>query len=122
MSLIQFALSLLCVMGLSCGQILFKLGAASFVIDLKNGNILNMVTNGYVTGAIILYAAITFLWVFLLDWMPLNLAYPIQALAFIIVPLLSWLIMGEHIQLNTFLGALVIIFGVLICTWQHHNP
>jgi drug/metabolite transporter (DMT)-like permease len=47
---------------------------------------------------------------------PLYLAYPFVAMAFIIVPVLSHWLIGEPLKLNTFIGALIILFGVWIST------
>jgi drug/metabolite transporter (DMT)-like permease len=118
MNLTQVILSLLCVTGMSVGQILFKLGAPRFLIDLKNADFIHLITNFYIVTAIGLYAGIIFLWIILLGYVPLKIAYPVQALAFVIVPILSSLIIGESLQMNTFVGAALIITGIVVCVWK----
>jgi drug/metabolite transporter (DMT)-like permease len=50
---------------------------------------------------------------------PLNRAYPLFALAFIIVPLLSHFAFGERLSLPYLGGTLLIIAGTVLCTWYY---
>lgn len=64
--------------------------------------------------ALTIYAIATVLWVAVLRITPLNQAYPFVAIAFFIVPLLSWVFLDEPLKLKTFIGAAVILLGVYI--------
>lgn len=46
--------------------------------------------------------------------MPLHLAYPFMGLAFLIVPGLGWLFLGEPIQLPTVIGGALILAGIAV--------
>ena len=56
----------------------------------------------------------TLLWIWFLRLLPLNKAYPIMALAFVIVPLMSFCMLGEKLELNVLVGAVIIFVGVYI--------
>ena len=57
-----------------------------------------MMLNGYFLGAVLLYAALTVLWVWILTFTPLSRAYPFVALAFALTPLLGALVFAEPIS------------------------
>ena len=102
------------VIAIACGQVLFKLAAPAFPERLFSPAILGLLTNGYLILALLLYLVATFLWVFVLRTMPLSIAYPVSALAYVAVPLLAWLVLGEKVGWNGFLGAALIVGGVAV--------
>lgn len=109
----QILLTLVTVFLLSLGQILFK--QASGKIDLsERGFIESFLFNPALILALAIYGFATLSWLLVLKNAPLRLAYPIQAVAFITVPLLSYFLLNEPLKLNTFIGAAIIIFGVFI--------
>ena len=55
-----------------------------------------------------------FFWTWLLGRVPLNYAYPIVALCFVLVPLMSWLFFGERAGPMYFVGLLFIVIGIAI--------
>jgi drug/metabolite transporter (DMT)-like permease len=101
--------TLLCVLGISAGQLLFKKAAANISGDIS---LLTLVQNGWLVGALFLYGITTIGWVWILRHAPLHLAYPFMSLAFLIVPVLAWAVLGEPIHWRTFAGAALIIAGV----------
>ena len=54
------------------------------------------------------------LWLLVLRKVPLNLAYPFVALAFIFVPVLGHYLLGEPLRLQSLLGAALIGLGVWV--------
>ena len=108
----NFFLTVVCVVGIAIGQILFKQAArASVPAEGWLGWV-----NGWIIAALFLYGAATLLWVYVLRTTPLAIAYPLFALAFIIVPVLSSIFLGEPLRLSYFVGGAVIIAGVFIST------
>jgi drug/metabolite transporter (DMT)-like permease len=53
---------------------------------------------GYFFVALILYAALTVLWVWILSYTPLSRAYPFLALAFALTPALGCLVFAEPLR------------------------
>lgn len=54
----------------------------------------------------------TLVWISVLRTVPLNYAYTVMALAFVIVPTLSFLVLGEPLSLKLGLGSLLIVAGL----------
>ena len=100
------------VIGLSTGQILFKLAAQNlngdgsiFMVALKN-------THLWI--ALVVYGISTLFWILLLRQVPLKLAYPFVGCAFFIVPVLAHFFLGEAISWHSFFGAILIASGIYV--------
>ena len=114
MSWYSISLALVAVLGLSIGQILFKLAAvgmtgseALWVLALRNG---------YLWSALMVYGIATLLWVTLLRQVPLRLAYPFAGLAFAIVPVLAHFLLNEPLRWQGIAGAGLILLGIWVST------
>lgn len=103
--------TILCVFGISVGQMLFK--KAAMAIPSAN-QWQQWVFNGWLLGALALYGLTTLGWVWILRHAPLHLAYPFMGLAFFIVPCLSWIFLNEPLRISTILGGSLILVGVAI--------
>lgn len=115
MTLQQIIFAIGTVLTLAIGQVLFKL--ASDKIDIAGKGLLNsFLLNPHLLIALAIYGLATFAWLFVIKGVPLRIAYPFAALAFIMVPLLAALFLGEPLSLKTFVGAGLIIAGVYIST------
>jgi drug/metabolite transporter (DMT)-like permease len=64
--------------------------------------------------ALTIYATATILWILALKRVELSVAYPFMALAFVIVPIAGFVFLGESLTIKTFLGAALIIAGLII--------
>lgn len=101
------------VIGISCGQILFKHGALGLLKDAKLWTIFFSMP---IIVGIVIYGASTVMWIYLLREVALSKAYPFFALSFVFVPLLSWLFFNETLDKTYFAGMLFIIVGVILST------
>lgn len=104
-------ITVLCVLGISLGQILFKKAALS-IPDATNWQ--HWVFNGWLITALALYGITTLVWIWVLRHAPLHIAYPFMALAFLIVPCLGWLFLGEPIHIQTLIGGALILAGITL--------
>ena len=111
MSWFHIIITVTCVVGIATGQMLFK--KAALAINEASG-LSAWIFNGWLLAALALYGLTTLLWVWILKHVPLHMAYPFMALAFLIVPVLGYLVLGEDISLKVFIGSLFIIVGVVI--------
>ena len=115
MSALNLALTLVCVLAISGGQILFKMAAkaadpaAAFPWQLMNG---------WLFAALVVYAGATFLWVWLLKVLPLNVAYPFVGFAFVIVPLAAAFFFHEALDWRHLAGGAMIAAGVAVASWR----
>lgn len=107
-------LVLLCVVGISAGQLMFKLAARSLVGTAGPGDLWRLGLNPWFLGALATYGGATVLWVWLLREVPLNRAYPLFALSFLFVPLLGGAVVGEHADARYWIGVGVIVLGIWI--------
>lgn len=105
--------TLVCVLGISIGQLLFKKAAAALPDVLSLPALLQ---NGWLIAALALYGITTLGWVWILRHAPLHLAYPFMGLAFLIVPTLAWLFLGEPLHWRTLAGGALIMAGVALAS------
>lgn len=103
---------LLTVFALSVGQVLFKLAALQ--MHDGQGLVQRFLFNPYMVAACFVYGCATLVWVSLLRQVPLHLAYPFVAVAFLFVPLIGYGVLKEPIRASTIVGAFIIILGVWI--------
>ena len=105
--------SFLCVLCLAIGQLLFKKAAVTLPATLS---VAALLSNGWLIASLILYALTTFGWVWILRHAPLHLAYPFMGLAFLVVPVLAWLFLGEPLHWRTLAGGTLIMAGVALAS------
>ena len=103
--------ALLCVVCISIGQLLFKQAASALPSEPQ---LLDWVLNGWLISSLALYGLTTLGWVWILRHAPLHLAYPFMGLAFLIVPTLAWLFLGEPLHWRTLAGGALILAGVAL--------
>lgn len=105
--------TLACVLGISIGQLLFKKAALALPAVLSLSALLY---NGWLVAALALYGVTTLGWIWVLRHVPLHLAYPFMGLAFLIVPTLAWLFLGEPLNWRTLAGGALIMAGVVLAS------
>ncbi len=107
----MYAIAILCVVGIATGQIMFKLSASALQ---RAGTIFDLKTLMILGSAFALYAVTTIAWVWVLQKIELGKAYPLMALAFVLVPIGSHFILGERFQVQYFIGVAFIMFGIVL--------
>ena len=113
MSLTLSAFTLRCVLCISIGQLLFKKAASALPSVFSVSALLQ---NGWLIAALALYGVTTLGWIWILRHAPLHLAYPFMGLAFLIVPTLAWLFLGEPMHWRTLTGGVLIMAGVALAS------
>lgn len=106
-----YLIAILCVVGIAAGQILFKLSAASWH---RTGSLFDPSTLVTLLSALALYGITTIAWVWVLQKIDLGKAYPLMALAFVLVPIGSYFILGERFQTQYFMGVALIMAGIML--------
>ena len=103
------------------GQILFKktaiiLSQSYFSINISKvfDFLLILIKIPYFFLALIVYASATIFWLFILQKIPLSIAYPFTALAMVIIPILSIFLFQEKLSPNYWIGASLIVIGIII--------
>ncbi|MCF7545245.1 4-amino-4-deoxy-L-arabinose-phospho-UDP flippase [Pseudomonas petrae] len=106
-----YFVAVLCVLGIAGGQILFKLSAASLQ---RSGTLFDTQTLTTLFIAFALYGVTTIAWVWVLQKIDLGKAYPLMAMAFIIVPIGSHFVFGEKFSVQYFAGVALIMGGIIL--------
>ncbi|MGH6926079.1 MAG: EamA family transporter [Propylenella sp.] len=110
----QILTILACVAAIVAGQLLFKLVA----IELGAQNLMALATSpkaAFLLGvALLLYAAATFAWVWVLQGAPLSRAYSFMSLSFVAVPILAAMFLGETLSIRAAAGTALIVAGILV--------
>ena len=99
-------------------QILLKAGMKNFSnIDLKNNVIqtfMSIAINPYIICGFISYGISILLWLWVLSKVDVSYAYPFQALGYIVVTILAWLLFQENINLTRIIALIFITLGLII--------
>ena len=106
-----YLIAVLCVVGIAAGQIMFKLSAGALQ---RAGTFFEIKTLIMLGWAFALYGLTTIAWVWVLQKIDLGKAYPLMAMAFVLVPIGSHFILGERFQTQYFVGVLFIMFGIVL--------
>lgn len=117
MSIYLTCITILCVVGISLGQVLFKKAALS----IPEATVWQYwVFNLWLLAALALYGVTTLVWIWVLRHAPLHLAYPFMGLAFVFVPCLGWFFLNEPIRMSTLVGGALILSGITITAQNAH--
>lgn len=68
-------------------------------------------------GFVLIFAGSLF-WLYVISRFELSFAYPLLGFSYVLILLPSYLMLGEQITLNKVIGALIIVFGVIVVTWK----
>src|SRR5579884_2690431 len=101
----QIAILVVYAVAMAFGQILFKAAALRVGVTGTLGERLSGLThNGYFAASVVLYAALTVVWVWILTFTPLSRAYVFVALSFVVTPFLRAALFGEPISVRLVIG------------------
>lgn len=106
-----YLVSILCVIGLAVGQLLFKLSAIGIS---EGGSFFRLKPAIALFAAMCLYGITSLAWVWVLQKVELGRVYPFMSLAFILVPMGSHFFYGERFHPQYFLGVAILIVGIII--------
>ncbi|GHU35111.1 hypothetical protein AGMMS50256_29770 [Betaproteobacteria bacterium] len=109
--MITYAVAFLVILGMTIGQILFKISSTALT---ESGSFFALKPAMTFFAAICLYGITSMAWVWVLQRVELGRIYPLMALAFVLVPLGSHFVFGERFQLQYFLGVALIMVGIFI--------
>ena len=106
--LVGLLLTVLCI---SSGQMLFKISAerANLADSLFAPSVLAVLLP-----ALVLYGGATVVWITVLRYVPLTVAYVFMSLSFVIVPIFATLFLHEPLTLRFWGGAALIMCGILV--------
>ena len=118
MSIANATILMLYALGMSLGQVLFKIAADRAKERAAGGFLESVVTDGYFVLAVAVYGVLTLIWVWILMRVPLSRAYPFVVLAFVFTPALAVLFLNESINIWYIMGVALILSGLGILVWK----
>ncbi|MCG0238819.1 MAG: EamA family transporter [Firmicutes bacterium] len=98
---------------LVAGQLLWKTGMGQVHGPLWR----HMLLSPAVWAGLALYGIATFLWLFVLTRLPLAVAYPMQATAYVLGMVAARFLLGESVPATSWVGGLLILVGVSLIGW-----
>ena len=101
---------------MSIGQLLFKMGADQIQGSNLQSHIWQIISSPILIMACTLYALTILIWIWVLKHAPLSIVYPFTACAYIITPLLSYLIFDEKLNFQFIIGTAFLVLGIIICS------
>jgi len=109
--IMAYGVTLLCVLGISAGQVVFKLTAGAWQ---RSGTLFDVRTASLLASALALYGVTTIAWIWVLRKADLGRVYPIMALAYILVPIGSHFVLGERFHPQYYIGVALIAAGIVL--------
>ena len=110
---LHLALSVICV---AIYELLLKRGArdTAHVSDTWSWTGLTGLASIYVWIAIVFVIVSLITWLYVLRYIPLSIAFPISQAVHVLVPLGSWLILGENIVTLRWIGIAFVSLGLAV--------
>jgi len=110
----NYAIIIACVLVVAIGQLMFKtvgtrLGSRGFEALLTDH-----ATAALLLLALAAYGASTLGWVLALRQVPLSTAYLFMSASFVLVPLMSFAVLGEPVSMRVLIGGALIVTGILV--------
>lgn len=113
LSSFQIAILVAYAVAMAVGQVLFKTAALRVGAAGSLGERLAALAhNGYFAVSVVLYAALTVVWVWILTFTPLSRAYVFVALSFVVTPFFGAALFGEPISVRLVVGIGLIVGGL----------
>lgn len=124
LSLVSLVL-VLCSVGLAAtGQLMLKTGMNSAKErSLADGGslVIKAATSPFVIFGLMVFAVSAVTWLATLNLVPLSIAYPFNALGFIVILFMSSILLNEKTNVWTWVGTVVVVCGlILVVTTKPH--
>jgi drug/metabolite transporter (DMT)-like permease len=121
MSLRVFVLLLISIVLGGGGQLMFKAAARELPAFSDLGLprlIVTMFTTPLILAGFVSFFISAVLWIVALRSVALSIAYPLVALSYIIIFLGSYFLFQEPLSWRHWVGALLIVSGIVLITWR----
>lgn len=97
------------------GQSVLKMGVNKLgALSLSMSGLIKAFTSFLVLGGLALYVISSVFWILALSHKDLSYAYPMLSIGYVIILLVSWFVLGEHISLLRIVGVILVSFGIFL--------
>ena len=117
MTIASVALLLFAVVSAATGQVMLKHGmqvASARAADSGGSLVLRAVTSPWVLLGLVVFGVSAVAWLAALARVPLSVAYPFNALGYIVILTASVVLLHERASVLTWVGSLMVVSGLLI--------
>ena len=110
---IQLGLNILCVVSY---ELLLKIGVTATIDPSKNWSWTGVTSlaSPFVWSAIVIIMLDLVIWLYVLKYIPLSIAFPLSRAVDVLVPISCWLILAEAISPRRWCGIALVIIGLVI--------
>ncbi|MDB5957144.1 EamA family transporter [Ramlibacter sp.] len=99
----------------ACGQILLKYAMTQVgPLNFSPEVLLRAFRQPFLPVALLIYGLALLMWLEVLSKTPLSVAYPVLAVTYVLVPLISQFVFDEKLQSSHYLGMFLILAGVAL--------
>jgi multidrug transporter EmrE-like cation transporter len=116
-SLTSLGLLLFAVISAATGQVMLKHGmqlASARASSTGSSLVLSAVTSPWVLTGLVVFGISAIAWLGALSKVPLSIAYPFNAIGYLVILTASIVILHERANLLTWAGSLLVVSGVII--------
>lgn len=95
-------------------EVLLKIGATQTVLHGTAAEWLGLTTlaSMWVWAGIFCLVLSFLCWIYVLQHLPLSVAFPLTNVVYVTIPISSWIFLGEELSLQRWLGIAVVILGL----------
>lgn len=112
--MIKYLLLLLSMSLAITGQFFFKYGLSQVSLSPNAQSIVRTIFTPYVFLGFVMYGISSIVWLFVLQKLPLSVAYPALALTYVIIVFVSAFALQEPLTVNKVVGSFIIVMGVIL--------
>ncbi|MGW7468819.1 hypothetical protein ACWGJT_30195 [Streptomyces xantholiticus] len=124
MTLPSLLLLLFAVLSSAAGQIMLKHGmrSAAAVAEHSGGSLMvRAATSPWVVLGLVVFGVSAVAWMATLAQVPLNIAYPFNALGYLLIVLASSTVLHERTSMWTWAGSLMVVAGLITVMAGHQR-
>ena len=117
MTVASLALVLFAVIAAATGQIMLKHGmqiASARAADSGGSLVLRAATSPWVLLGLVVFGVSAIAWLGALSKLPLSVAYPFNAVGYLVILLASILVLHERANVLTWVGSLMVVSGLVL--------
>jgi multidrug transporter EmrE-like cation transporter len=110
---IQLALNIVCVVAY---ELLLKIGASATADPFKTWSWtgVSSLVSPFIWAAIVIIIIDLVIWLYVLKYIPLSIAFPLSRAVDVLVPISCWLILAEAISPRRWCGIALVIIGLVV--------
>ena len=100
----------------SSGSIFIKFGVnkiGTIALSELSSKAMTLITNPYLILGVMLYVLSSFTWMLAISKIDLSKAYPILSSTYAFIPIVSWMIFGDVITSQRWIGIAIVCVGIM---------